>query len=135
MVEKTIRVLLADDDDYVRESCQSFLRSIPGVTVIAETAHGDEAVALAMQHRPDVVLMDISMPRVDGFEATRQIRVGAPEVRVIMLTAHRDYSYVDRALRIGAIGFLVKSAAAQELPAALEAVSSGRSFISSLVKR
>jgi DNA-binding NarL/FixJ family response regulator len=134
-MKKPITVLLADDDLYILESLRGLLKCMPEVDVIGEACDGEEAVALALQHKPDVVLMDISMPRMDGYEAARQIRLEAPEVRVIMLTAHADYSYVERSFQAGAAGFLVKTTAAIELRAALEEATAGSRFINSVAVR
>jgi DNA-binding NarL/FixJ family response regulator len=128
-----LTVLIADDDSAIRKSLRSLLL-FSGATVVAEADNGRDAVALAVLHRPQVVLMDISMPPMDGFEATRQISIEAPEVRVVVVSAHCDSSYVDHAAQAGAVGFLVKTAVVWELAEALQAVAANGCFVSSLVR-
>ena len=118
----TTRVLIADDNAKVREAWQRLLLTIPNVEVVAVASDGEEAVSLAMQYRPSVVLMDISMPRLDGFEATRRIRLNAPEVRVIIVSADTSAGCVEKAFEVGADGYVAKAAAADQLPEALRAV-------------
>jgi DNA-binding NarL/FixJ family response regulator len=124
----TLRVVIADDNPSVRQSFSHLLRTLPGVSLLAEAADGQEALDLALLHRPDVILMDISMPHLDGFEATRQIRLHAPEVRVVIMTADSSPEYLNKAVELGAAGFVVKTAAATAIPQALEAVVRGERF-------
>ena len=127
-------MVLADDEEAVRDAVRSLLQSVPGATVIAEAARGEDAVVLALQHQPDVVLMDISLCGVNGLDLTRQICREAPAVKVIILTAHTDHGYVVRAFEVGAVGFLVKATLAGELRTALESVMRGERFISACVR-
>jgi DNA-binding NarL/FixJ family response regulator len=124
----TTRVLIADDNAKVREAWQQLLLTIPNVEVVAVASDGEEAVSLAMHYRPSVVLMDISMPRLDGFEATRRIRRNAPEVRVIIVSAETSAAFVERAFEVGADGYVAKAAAADQLAGALRAVANGERF-------
>jgi DNA-binding NarL/FixJ family response regulator len=129
-----LTVLIADDDSEIRKSLRSLLL-LSAVRVVAEADNGRDAVKLAILHRPDVVLMDISMPVMDGFDATRQISIEAPEVRVVIVSAHCDYSYVDQAVQAGAVGFLVKTGVVWELAEALQAVAANGRFVSSYVRK
>jgi PAS domain S-box-containing protein len=128
------RVLIADDHARVREAWQRLLRTIPNVVVAAEAVDGEEAVRLALEQRPTVVLMDISMPNLDGFEATRRIRLAVPDIRVIVVTADTSAACVDKAFAVGADGFVAKIAAADELHLAFASLSRGERFISPRVE-
>jgi DNA-binding NarL/FixJ family response regulator len=128
-VTDVIRVLLADDQRVVREGLGSLLGMLTGVEVVAAAADGEEAVALAEHHRPDVVLMDLRMPRMDGVEATRRLRERDPDVKVLMLTTYADDRSVIDALRAGARGYLTKDAGADEIRRALEQVTRGQAAI------
>ena len=120
-----IRVLLADDQRVVREGLAMLLELLPGVEVVGTAADGEEAVALAIARAPDVILMDLRMPRVDGVEATRRIAEVRPQARVIALTTYADEPTVLSALRAGARGYLTKDAGAEEIAAAIDAVARG----------
>jgi DNA-binding NarL/FixJ family response regulator len=124
-----IGVLIADDQRVVREGLAMLLTLLPGVDVLGTAADGDEAVALATELRPDVVLMDLRMPRCDGVEATRRLRESASDAKVIALTTYADDQSVVDALRAGARGFLTKDVGADELREAIEAVSRGEAAI------
>ncbi len=117
-----IRVLTADDQRVVREGLAMVLGLLPGVEVVGTAADGDEAIAMARELRPDVVLMDLRMPRCDGVEATRQLREHEPQIKVIVLTTYADDRSVLDALRAGARGYLTKDAGAVEIRRALEQV-------------
>ena len=122
---KPVRVLLADDQRLVRESLGTLLGLLPGIDLIASASDGEEAVALAEEHRPDVVLMDLRMPRVDGIEATRRLREREPNVRVIALTTYADDESVLGALRAGARGYLTKDASSEDIRNAILTVAKG----------
>jgi DNA-binding NarL/FixJ family response regulator len=130
-----IRVLAADDQRVVREGIAMILSLLPGVEVAGTAADGEEALALAAERRPDVVLMDLRMPRMDGVEATRRLRAEFPEIRVIVLTTYADDRSVVGALRAGAVGYLTKDASAEEIAQALRRVSSGQAVIDPAVQR
>ncbi|MEV4759348.1 response regulator transcription factor [Micromonospora sp. NPDC049559] len=132
-----IRVLLADDHALMRESFRALLEVSPGFAAVGEAGTGAEAVRLARRRRPDVVLMDVRMPELDGIEATRQICAG-PEtgsVRVLILTTFDLNEYVYAALRAGASGFLVKDVTAAELLAGIRVVASGEELLAPRVTR
>ncbi len=124
-----IRVLIADDHTLVREGLRALLDGQDDIEVIGEAANGREAVERAIQMRPDVVLMDIGMPELDGMAATRRITKVNPAIRVLVLTVHETEDYFFRVLEAGAHGFLVKDAAATELVAAVKAVHHGGIFL------
>ncbi len=120
-----IRVLLADDHAVVRKGIREFLEEDGGVTVVAEAADGAEAVRLVGELRPAVALLDVQMPRVNGIEATRQIKAACPEVRVLILTAYDEDPYVFALLRAGADGYILKNADPDDLVAAVKTVAAG----------
>lgn len=126
-------VLIADDDAAVRKGLRRLLGMMPELLVVGEARDGEEAVRLALEHQPSVVLMDIAMPQVDGLEATRQIRLQAPNVRVLTMTALPCADLIRKALKAGAEGFLAKPAVADELPRALAALAAGTRFITPFV--
>jgi DNA-binding NarL/FixJ family response regulator len=119
------RVLIADDHAVVRAGLSQLLATFPEVELVAVAADGDEAVALAAEHRPDVVLMDLEMPVLDGIEATRRIRAAQPEVAVVVLTSFSDRDRILRALDAGAAGYLLKDAEPSELARAIDAAARG----------
>jgi DNA-binding NarL/FixJ family response regulator len=124
-----IRVLLAEDHTIVRKGLRALLEGQAGIEVIAEAEEGRQAVHLAEQFKPDVVLMDFSMPGLNGLEATRQIIARVPGTRVLVLTRHTNQEYVDRILEAGASGYLVKKSAPDELVFAIQAVHRGDSYL------
>ena len=133
---KRITVLLAEDHLIVREGFRSLLKSETDIAVVGEAQTGRQAVALAKKLRPDLVVMDIAMPLLNGLEATRQIRQALPGAKVLMLSAHSDDAYVDQALAFGAVGFLLKQTSAQDLSRAIREVHTGKTFFSpSIAKR
>jgi two-component system, NarL family, response regulator DegU len=123
------RLLLADDHRMLRDSLRRSLEE-SGFDVVGEAADGAEAVRLAQQLRPDVVLMDVSMPALDGVEATRQISRVVPSSQVVMLTMHADGDVMARAIQAGAIGYLVKDCSMDEVVAAVHVAASGESVLS-----
>ena len=121
-----IRVLIADDHTMVRESLVSVLQAAGDVQVVAQAADGVDAVEKALQTRPDVVIADLSMPRLNGLEVVRRLREALPQTKVLVLTMHGEHEYVLQAVRAGASGYLVKDSASSELLAALRSLHAGR---------
>ncbi|HWC41407.1 MAG TPA: response regulator transcription factor [Actinomycetota bacterium] len=130
-----IRILVADDQRVVREGLVMLLGLLAGVEVVGAAADGEQAAALAAELRPDVVLMDLRMPRLDGVQATRRLRDHHPEIAVIALTTYADDRSVVEALRAGARGYLTKDAGAEEIRHALEAVVRGDVALDPAVQR
>jgi DNA-binding NarL/FixJ family response regulator len=130
----TVSVLLADDQRLVRESLATMLGLLDGIELVATASDGEEAFALAAQHRPQVVLMDLRMPRVDGIEATRRLRDRQPEAKVIALTTYADDESVLAALRAGARGYLTKDASAEDIRAAIFSVAAGEAALDPAVQ-
>jgi DNA-binding NarL/FixJ family response regulator len=122
-------VVVADDQAAVRDGLVALLSVTPGVEVVGEAADGASAVAAAETLRPDVVLMDLRMPGMDGVEATRRIGQSAPGVRVVVLTTHADDASILKALRAGATGYLTKESGRAEIARAIEAAASGQSVL------
>ncbi|TZF87200.1 response regulator [Cognatilysobacter lacus] len=121
-----IRILIADDHTLVRESLVGLLQSEGDVVVVAQAADGIETVAKALETRPDVVVADLSMPRLGGIEVVRRLREALPDTRVLVLTMHQEDEYVLQAVRSGASGYLVKDSAASELLVAVRNLHAGR---------
>src|SRR5208282_4166160 len=117
------RVVVADDQRVVREGLVTSLSVIPGVKVVGAAADGEQAVALVARHRPQVVLMDLRMPRLDGVEATRRILADYPATAVVVLTTYADDDSILAALRVGALGYLTKDAGREQIARALHAAS------------
>lgn len=133
--EAPVRIVLADDQRLVRESLATLLGLLTGIELVATASDGEEALALAAQHAPDVVLMDLRMPRLDGVEATRLLRERHPEVGVIALTTFDDRDSVLGALRAGARGYLTKDASSEDIHAAIFAVAAGEAALDRGVQR
>jgi DNA-binding NarL/FixJ family response regulator len=131
----TISVLIADDQGLVRAGFRKLLESEQGLRVVAEAADGLEAVALARRLQPDIVLMDIRMPRLDGLEATRRLLHGPTRTRVVMLTTFDLDEYVFDALTAGASGFLLKDAPPEQLLAAIQVVAGGDALLAPSITR
>jgi DNA-binding NarL/FixJ family response regulator len=129
-----IRVLVADDQRVVREGLSTLLGLLAGVEVVGAAADGDEALALAIRLRPDVVLMDLRMPHCDGVEATRRLREHDAGINVLVLTTYADDRSVIEALRAGARGYLTKDAGAGQISDALQRVMSGQAAIDPAVQ-
>lgn len=125
-----IRVLLADDELMIRAGVKAILATDAGVDVVAEAGDGREAIELARAHRPDVALLDVRMPRLDGLAAAAELRKAVPETKVVMLTTFGEDSYIARALAEGAAGFLLKSGDPRELLAGVRAVADGGAYLS-----
>lgn len=132
---KTIRVLLADDHVLVRTGIRALLEKIPSVRVIAEASDGREALSLIRRHQPDLVLMDVGMPGLNGLEATARVTASSPNVRVIILSMHASEEYVQGSIAAGAAGYVVKSSAAAELSEAINVVAKGGEYFSPLVSQ
>ncbi|MFF9911536.1 response regulator [Streptomyces sp. NPDC013457] len=130
-----IRVLVADDEAMIRAGVKAILAADRGVEVVAEAGDGREAVELARRHLPDVVLLDIRMPRLDGLGAAEELRRVVPDAAVLMLTTFSEDAYIARALGSGAAGFLLKSGDPRELLAGVRAVADGAAFLSPEVTR
>jgi DNA-binding NarL/FixJ family response regulator len=129
-----IRVLLADDHALVRAGFRALLQNL-GMEVVAEANDGAEALRLIDAHRPDVVLMDIAMPGLNGLEATTRVAQAFPDVRIIILSMHANAEYARRAVRAGAVGYLLKDASTSELEFAIKAVARGEAYLSPAVSK
>jgi DNA-binding NarL/FixJ family response regulator len=130
-----IRVLLADDQGLVREGLMVLLGTAVGIEPVASAVDGLEAVALTAEHSPDVVLMDLRMPGLDGVEATRRIRAAHPEIEVVVLTTHADEASILDALRAGARGYLTKDAGLAEIARAIHAAAAHQTLLDPVVQR
>jgi two-component system response regulator NreC len=130
-----IRILLSDDHNILRDGMRLLLERQPGFVVVGEASDGRETLDLAQNHQPDVVVMDIAMPNMNGIEATRRITEKHPRMGVVILSMHYDESYVIRSLKAGARAYLLKDAMKSELIAAIHAVAEGRSFFSPKISR
>lgn len=130
MQETTIRVMIVDDQPVVRSGLAAFLQSYDDLQMVAEAGDGARAVRLCSRYQPHVVLMDIVMPIMDGIEATRQIRKHYPGIQVLALTSFKDDDLIQRVLRAGAIGFLLKNLDADELAHAIRAAYAGQPTLS-----
>lgn len=124
-----MRVLIADDHGIVRSGLRILLESLGDIDVVAEAADGVEARNLAIEHRPDLAILDIKMPEMNGLQATREIREQAPEVAVLILSMHDEDRYLFEALKAGASGYVLKRAADTDLMHAIEAVRRGEPFL------
>jgi DNA-binding NarL/FixJ family response regulator len=132
---KQIRILIADDHAYVREGTRRILEQESDIVVVGEANDGEEAIRLSDEIKPDVILMDISMPRMDGIEATRRIKQANPGIVVLILTAYDDDQFIFSLLDAGAAGYLLKSIHSQELVNAIRAVYSGESVLHPSIAR
>lgn len=132
---KKIRILIADDHAFVREGTRRILEQEPDLEVVAEAGDGEEAVKLASKLKPDVAIVDVAMPKVDGIEATRQIKALCPSVAVLVLSAYDDDQFVFGLLEAGAAGYLLKSVRGREIVDAIRAVHAGESVLHPSVAR
>ena len=128
--KQTIRVLIADDHPVVRKGLQSCLSRQDRLRIVGEAANGDEALEKALELKPDVVLMDISMPRRDGLAVTQALRKAAPQIKVLILSVHSNKEYIFRIIQSGAQGYISKEAPPEDLLRAIEAVHQGTAFFS-----
>ena len=131
----TIKLMLVDDHDVIRTGLRSFLETQPGVEVVAEAKNGLQALERAKDAQPDIVLMDITMPDMDGMEATQQLKKLYPDCQVLVLTVHADKQYFMKMLSVGASGYITKQAAADELIAAIQAVAAGHVYLQPALAR
>ena len=127
---RVIRVLLADDEPMIRVGVRAILATDPGMEVVAEAADGREAVELTLRYRPDIALLDVRMPRLDGLAAAEELRRAAPGTSLMMLTTFSEDEFITRALSLGVSGFVLKSGDPRELIAGIRAVSGGAAYLS-----
>jgi DNA-binding NarL/FixJ family response regulator len=125
----TLRILLADDHNVVRAGLKALIDAQPDMAVVGEASDGAEVLALAHSYRPDVVVMDLSMPKLNGVEATQQLRELRPEVAVLVLSVHEDATYLRRVLAVGATGYVLKQSAAESLITAIRQVAAGAVYL------
>jgi DNA-binding NarL/FixJ family response regulator len=130
-----MRVLLADDHTLVRAGIRALLQSLPGVEIVAEASDGREALALLASEKPDVALVDISMPALNGLEVAARVAEVSPRTRLVILSMHGDPGHVAQALRAGVAGYLLKDAAVEELPVLLRAVARGETYLSPAISK
>ncbi len=132
---KPLRILLADDHAILRSGLRLLIEREPDCAVVAEAANGREAVQLAERHAPDMVVIDVAMPLLNGIEASRQILAALPKTAIAILSMHSDETYILRALRAGVRAYILKESAASELLTAIRLLASGRTFFSPKVAR
>jgi len=132
---ETIRILLADDHTVVRDGLRALVEKQPDMAVVGEAADGRDTIRLAEEQSPDVIIMDIAMPNMNGIEATRRITASNPQTAVLILSMHQDESYVLRSLKAGAKGYLLKESVRGDIIEAIRAVAHGRSFLTRKVSR
>jgi DNA-binding NarL/FixJ family response regulator len=130
----TIRVMVVDDQALIRDGLTTLLEASPELEPVAAAANGAEAVALAAEHRPDVILMDLRMPGLDGVGATRQIKADQPEIEIVVLTTHADDASILSALNAGARGYLTKDAGMAEISRAVQAAAAGQGMLDPVVQ-
>ncbi|MEI9944235.1 MAG: response regulator transcription factor [Chitinophagaceae bacterium] len=128
-MEKQVTILIADDNNFVRESLRLLLGGINNFTLTRDAKNGEEAIALAIELCPDIIIMDINMAPVNGFEATRKILKHNPAIKIIGLSLHREASYCKNLMRLGARGYVSKSAPHTEIIAAIREIAAGGKYI------
>jgi NarL family two-component system response regulator LiaR len=126
---ESISVLLVDDHSMVREGVRAFLVTQPDITVVGEAESGEEAIRLAAQHVPDVILMDLIMPNMDGVEATRRVKQVSPRSQVVVLTSYHEDEHIFPALKAGALSYILKDVSAQELASAVRKAAVGEAVL------
>jgi len=131
----TMRILLADDHALVRAGLRALLAELPDVEVVAEAGDGHEAIGLIREKKPDVALVDVTMPKLNGIEVAARVKKEMPETRVVIVSMHADDAYVHRALVAGAAGYLLKTADRAELEMALRAIGRGERWLSPAVSK
>jgi len=124
-----LRILLADDHEIFREGLKTLVSAQPDMQVIGEANNGRTAVALAQQLQPDIVVMDVSMPELNGLKATEKLKRLCPDIKILTLTRHTDDGYLQQLLKVGASGYVLKQSAASELIRAIRTVSSGNTYL------
>ena len=129
-MDKTIKILVADDHKIIRKGIRSLLDNEAGMEVVAEAENGRKTIELARKHLPDVVIMDVSMPDMNGVEATRQIVTELPDTKVIALSMHHHEQFISGMFVAGASGYLLKDCSVEELTAGIRAVNSGKAYLS-----
>jgi DNA-binding NarL/FixJ family response regulator len=133
--KKAMRIMLADDHQLVRAGFRALLKQIPAVEVVAEAADGREALDLFKKHRPDVVFIDIAMPKLNGLEAIARITREFPNAMVVVLSMHANQEYIMQAIQAGARGYLIKDDAVSELKAAIKVVTAGELYLSPQISK
>lgn len=131
----SVRIVLADDHKIVRDGLRAILAQETGFEIVAEAGDGQNALALAEKHRPDIVVMDISMPGLNGIEAARKMAGLTPPIRVLALSMHTDRHFISEMLRAGASGYLLKDCAGEELGLAIRTIVGGKTYLSPSVSR
>ncbi len=130
-----MRVVLADDHTLVRAGIRALLESLPDVEIVGEASDGRQAIDLVVAEKPDVALLDISMPSLNGLEVAARLAAGSPRTRLVILSMHSDPGHVAQALRAGVAGYLLKDAAVDELPVLLRAVARGETYLSPSISK
>jgi two-component system response regulator NreC len=134
-MENAIRLMLVDDHDVVRTGLRSYLEQQSGIQVVAEARNGNEALERAQQTQPDVIVMDITMPEMDGLAATRRLKEILPTIQILALTVHEDKQYFFEMMAAGASGYITKQSAAEDLVAAIHAVAEGHIYLQPVLAR
>lgn len=134
-MENAIRLMLVDDHDVVRTGLRSYLEQQSGIQVVAEARNGNEALERAQQTQPDVIVMDITMPEMDGLAATRRLKEILPTIQILALTVHEDKQYFFEMMAAGASGYITKQSAAEDLVAAIHAVAEGHVYLQPVLAR